>query len=477
MIPLTLAEVLDAVDGRLSLPQPPSDTPTARLLEAVTTDSREVPPAPALFAALTGEHFDGHDYAAQAVAVGAVAVLAERPLPELDVPVIVVDDTRRALLALGEQVRRRVNPLTVAVTGSVGKTTVKDLTAAAVGAGRRVHAARGSYNNELGVPLTLLGLTADVEVLVAEVGARHVGDIAALAPSVAPQVAIVTAVAGVHLEVFGTIEAIARAKAELVGALDAQGTAVLNADDPRVAAMAARAPGAVLRVGLDHPRGGLDVSAERVRLDAQARPRGLAHTPWGAVELAVPIAGRHQLRNALFALAVAGHLGVDLGAAAAAIAAAPVSPWRGEVRHAGGITVLNDAYNANPLAVRAALDTLVALDGSGRRIAVLGVMAEIGPTAPAEHEAVGRACAELGLDLVVVVGPEATGIAAGARGGGLAGSVIEVADAPSALQALRGELRAGDRVLVKASRVAGLERVALALVAEAADTGGTEGRA
>lgn len=454
MIELSLAEVAHATDGQV-------DGPGDRRVDVVTTDSRRTPRGAPLFVALPGEHADGHDFAAAAVDAGAVAVLAGRPLPELTVPVVQVADPWQALAQLGAAVRAYVQPTSVAVTGSVGKTTVKDLTAAAVGVGKRVHAASGSFNNELGVPLTLLGLQEDTQVLVAEIGARHVGDIATLAPLLAPDVAIVTAVAGVHLEVFGTIDDIARGKRELVEALGPDGTAVLNVANPWVAAMARSAP-AVISVATDDASA--DVHARDVRLDGYARAHATAVTPWGDAPLHVPVAGRHHVTNALLALAVAGHLGVDVAAAADALAEARVSPWRGEVFVHAGITVLNDAYNANPTAVRAALETLDAIERTGRTVAVLGVMAEIGATAVEEHLRVGQACAELGVDQVIAVGPDAAGIAEGARRAG-ATDVATVPDAAAAARALEGTLAAGDVVLVKGSRLAGLEKIAAGIAA------------
>ncbi|MFP4312549.1 MAG: UDP-N-acetylmuramoyl-tripeptide--D-alanyl-D-alanine ligase, partial [Nitriliruptoraceae bacterium] len=350
---------------------------------------------------------------------------------------------------------------TVAITGSVGKTTVKDLTVAAVGAGRAAHASRGSFNNELGVPLTALGLERDTEVLIAEIGARHRGDIADLAPIVAPDVAVVTSVAAVHLGIFGSIDDIAVAKAELVASLGPEGLAVLHLADPRVAAMAGLAPRS-LTVAIDRPDA--DVHAREVVLDRRARARARAVTPWGQAQLEVPLAGRHQLVNALFALAVAGSLEVDVAAAAAAISDAAVSPWRSAVTEVAGVTVLDDAYNASPTAVRAALDTLQAIEGEGRRVAVLGWMAELGPTAVQEHARIGARCAELGLDHLVVVrsaedeAGEAGHLATGARAAGLV-AVTEVAGAEQAAALLADLLAPGDVVLIKASRVAGLERV------------------
>jgi UDP-N-acetylmuramoyl-tripeptide--D-alanyl-D-alanine ligase len=459
VIPLTLAEIAAATGGRIE-----GDATTP--VRALTTDSRVVEPD-SVFVALATGTADGHDHVAAAREGGAIAVLAERSAGIPGLPTVVVADTWSALRALAFHVRRTVSPTAVAVTGSVGKTTVKDLTAAAVGAGRRVHAARGSFNNELGVPLTLLGLEHDDEVLVAEIGARHEGDIADLASLVAPDISIVTAVAAVHLEIFGSLAAIARAKAELVEALGPEGLAVLHAADPFVAAMAARAPSALL-VALDGDTrapgaaAAPDVWAQDVQLDRQARPSATAVTPWGRTALRLPVAGRHQLLNGLFALSVAGHLGVSLDAAAAALAEAPISPWRGAVDEVGGVVVLDDAYNANPTAVAAALQTLVALERTGAAIAVLGEMAEIGATADDEHRSVGRRCAEVGVDRLVVVGSAAASIAAGAREAGMT-EVEQVPDALAAAAVLRGSLTPGDAVLVKASRVAGLERVAVEL--------------
>jgi UDP-N-acetylmuramoyl-tripeptide--D-alanyl-D-alanine ligase len=457
VIELSLARVAEMTGGTVH-------GDAHRTIDAVATDSRTLPDGDVLFIALRGEGADGHDHVPAALAAGASAALVERA-PEVG-DAVVVPDTWRAVRDLAGGVRRTVAPVTVAVTGSVGKTTVKDLTAAAIGGGRRVTAATGSFNNELGVPLTLLGLRADSEVLVAEIGARHVGDIADLAPLVAPDVAIVTAVAGVHLEVFGTIDDVARAKGELVEALGPDGVAVLNGDDPRVAAMAPRAARSLL-VGGPTP----DLHATDITFDDHARPRFTAHTPWGDTEVVVPVAGRHQVGNALLALAAAGQVGVDLADAAAGLASATVSRWRAEVTRADGVTVLNDAYNANPTSVVGALDTLAQLTSAeGRAIAVLGVMAEIGADHDAEHARVGAAAAA--VDHLVVVGAEAAALASGARDAGL-DAVVEVADADAAADHLAGLLQRGDVVLVKASRVAQLERLAEAITAAA--SAGAEG--
>lgn len=453
MIALTVEEVAAATGGRVV-------GDGARRITDVSTDTRRLAEG-ALFVALRGESADGHVHIDDAVRARAGALLTEREVADAPVPVIVVDDTWTALADLGVAVRRRVGPRVVAITGSVGKTTTKDLVAAAVGAGRRVVAARGSFNNELGVPLTMLALREDTEVLVSELGARHVGDIAALAPLVEPEVAVVTAVAPVHLEVFGTVENVARGKSELVEALGPDGVAVLNLDFERVAAMAGRAPRA-LGYAVDRDA---EVRARDVTLDEAARASFTATTPWGRVRVRLPLAGRHQVSNALAAIAVAGHLGVELADAAAALEEAAVSPWRGEVLDAGGVTVFNDAYNANPTATVAALETLTEIRRTGRRWAVLGTMAEIGEQADVEHRRVAERGAALGVDRLVAVGEHAPALTAGAAAGGLdEDAMVEVADADAALEHLLARLEPGDVVLVKASRVAGLERVAAGLV-------------
>jgi UDP-N-acetylmuramoyl-tripeptide--D-alanyl-D-alanine ligase len=453
MIPLRLFELAAVVRGELVGADP--DLVVAQ----VTTDSRHVPSG-SLFVALRGEHHDGHDHAADAVSGGAVAVLAERPMT--GVPTIVVSDTWQGIADLAGHVRDHVDPLVVGITGSVGKTTTKDFTGAVLAAARRTVAARGSFNNEVGVPLTLLRLEADHEAIVVEMGARGVGHIADLATYVKPDIGIVTAVAGVHLELFGTIDDITVAKGELVESLPATGAAVLNVDDHRVASMASRTVASVIRVS-SLGAGDADVVAGDIALDDFARATFTARTPWGDVRTRLPVAGRHQVDNALLALAVAGHAGVDLELAAKALEQAAVSAWRGEVVEAGGVRILNDAYNANPTSTRAALDTLMSLEVPGRRIAVLGVMAEIGDTADVEHREVGAYANEVGVDRLVVVGDEAVGIAAGARDAGMAADcVVAVDDAEDASLAV-DDLSEGDALLVKASRVAALETVAAAV--------------
>lgn len=452
MIELDLQSLAAVVSGRVA------EADAQQVVDAVTTDSREIRDGTrTLFVARRGEHQDGHDHAPSAVEAGAVAVLASRDLPGL--PRVVVDDTDTGLERLAGHVRDTVDPTVIGVTGSVGKTTTKDMVRAACGATRRTVGAVGSHNNEVGVPLTLLACREDTEVLVVEMGARGVGQVTPLATLARPSIGIVTSVAGVHLELFGSLDDVALAKGELVAALPEHGTAILNADDPRVRAMAERTSASVLRcsaAGADDA----EVVAADVRLDHRARARFTARTPWGTHEVALPVAGRHHVANALYALAAAGAAGVDTGAAAEALATAPMSRWRSAVTEVGDVVVLDDAYNANPTSTLAALETLAAMDVTGQRVAVLGVMAEIGPDHDTEHWRVGSRTAGV-VDHLVVVGDDATQIVAGARDSGLS-RVDHVAGVDEAIDAL-ADVGPGDAVLVKASRVAGLEAITVGL--------------
>lgn len=444
MIPLDIADIAARIGATAS-----GDARVSR----VSIDSRTAGPG-ALFVALRGEVHDGHDHVRQAIERGAVAVMAEQLVA--DTPCLVVPDSWRGLADLAGLVRDRVDPTVIGVTGSVGKTTTKDMVAAAcLGVGPTV-AAVGSFNNEAGVPLTLLGCEADTAVLVAELGARGRGHIAELVRTVKPDIGIVTAVAGVHLELFGDIRDIEDTKAELVEGLGADGVAILNLDDPAVARMATRTDARVLGVSIDG-RTDADVRATSISLDERACATVFASLHDVEVVIHVPVAGRHHARNALLALAAAVAAGADPDDAATRIGQAVVSAGRAHVRTLGGLVVLDDAYNANPTSTLAALATLAALDVPGRRIAVLGVMAEIGDTHVAEHERVGREVAGV-VDALIVVGDEAAGLADGAIGAGLR-DVHRVADADAAGEVLDQLARDGDAVLVKASRVARLEAV------------------
>lgn len=433
---LRTSEVAAATGGELVGPDVEVD--------GATIDSRRVG-AGELFVPIVAER-DGHDFISDALAAGAAASLSSSGRP-VDGTTVVVDDTGAALVALGRVARARLADRVVAVTGSVGKTSVKDLLSAALAARWSTVASAGSFNNELGVPLTLLGATEGTEAVVVEMGSRGAGDLRFLCSIAAPTVGVVTGVGLVHTETFGTIEGVARAKAELVEALPADGTAVLNADDPRVAAMAVVTPASVLRYG--SAGAGADVSATDVDLDGELRPSFRLRSPWGDADVRLAVRGRHQVANALAAAAAALACGVVPDAVAAGLGQAALSPWRMALeRSASGALILNDAYNANPLSVAGALRALAELAAS-RRIAVLGTMAELGEVSAAEHRAVAALAAELGVR-VVAVGEPAYG--------------CELVDGVDEALAALGPVGEGDVVLVKGSRVARLERLAARLV-------------
>lgn len=468
MIPLSLEQLADVVAGELADPRE-----ALLAVDAVVIDSRKATPG-TLFVPLPGEHADGHEYLADAARRGAAMLVASgRPLP--DAPgVVVVDDPADALLGLGAWVRDTVDPAVVAVTGSQGKTTTKDLLAAAVGAGRRVAAAPESYNNNYGVPLTCCLLGLDTEVLVTEIGTRGLGHIAALAPLVRPDIAVVTAIGASHLELLGDLDTVALAKGELVEALGPGGVAVLNADDERVAALAARAPGRVVTYG---SVAAADWQARDLRFDRLARPTFIAEGPDGQrVEVRLAQLGAHNVGNALAALAVAHLLEVPLEAAAAALSTARVSRWRMELcERSDGLVVLNDAYNANPASMRAALEALGRVEVEGRRWALLGRMAELGASSADAHTEIGRTCAELGIDGLVTVGEETAPLHAAAAEAMDPGMVHHVDDVDEAVAVVRGHAGPGDVVLVKGSRAVGLERAVAALLATEAGAAGAGG--
>ncbi|GLW03327.1 UDP-N-acetylmuramoyl-tripeptide--D-alanyl-D-alanine ligase [Streptomyces lavendulae] len=465
MIDLSLAEIADITGGR------PHDIPdpSVRIGGPVVIDSRQVEPG-SLFAAFEGEHVDGHDYAERAVAAGAAAVLAARPV---GVPAIVVPDVEKALGALARTVVERLGTDVVALTGSAGKTSTKDLIAQVLQHHAPTVWTPGSLNNEIGLPLTALKATAETRHLVLEMGARGIGHIAYLTGLTPPRIGLVLNVGTAHIGEFGGREAIAQAKGELVEALPAEadgGVAVLNADDLLVRAMSARTKARTVLFGEAEDA---DVRATEVRMTPAGQPSFTLHTPTGCSDVTLRLYGEHHVSNALAAAAVAHVLGMSVEEIATALSAAgTLSRWRMEVtERADGVTIVNDAYNANPESMRAALRALAAMGDSarargGRTWAVLGPMAELGDAALAEHDAVGRLAVRLNVSkLVAVGGREASWLQLGAYNEGSWGEEsVLVSDAQAAVDLLRSELRPGDVVLVKASRSIGLERVAQALL-------------
>lgn len=386
---------------------------------------------------------DGHDFIGIAIAAGCGAYLTERE-PQGGTAVV-VDDTSIALAALGREARRRHTGPVIGITGSVGKTSVKDLALAAIGGERVAHASERSFNNELGVPLTLINAPDDAEVLIVEMGARGIGHIADLCRIAKPDIGIVTYVGAVHTSEFGTVEAVAQAKAELIAALPDTGRAILNAGCGPVLAMKSSSPAPVVTYG-----NGGDVSAAAVTVDADLRPTFDVVTFGRVYNVSLPVHGVHQVSNALAALAAAEAVGVAPSAAIRGLASARVSPWRMELaRTSSGAIVINDAYNANAISTEAALRSLAALD-VGQRFAVLGVMAELGDRHDQDHLAMARLCEELDIQLIAF--DEA------AYG-------VEVVTDFDAVIARLGPLARENAVLVKGSRVAGLEELAKQLLA------------
>lgn len=459
LIGLTLDEIAEAVGGRLDAVTDPSLTVTG----PVVIDSREVGPG-ALFVARQGAVNDGHEFAVAAVDAGAVAVLAQRPV---GVPAVVVDDSERALGTLARAVVDRLPELTViGITGSSGKTSTKDLIAQVLEPLGPLVAPPGSYNTEVGVPLTVLRADESTRTLVVEMGARGVGHVAYLCEIAPPRIGVVLNVGSAHLGEFGDRETIARSKGELVEALSADGTAVLNGDDQLVREMAERTQATVLMVGESVHA---DLRAEGVTLDAGGRATFTLVTPEGQAQVTLATVGEHHVANALSAAGVAHALGMNVADIAAGLTAArPRSRWRMEVtERADGVTIVNDAYNANPESMRAALDALAVI-GRGRRTwAVLGEMLELGAASASEHAALGRAVVRHDVSRLVAVGAGAEPIQLGAAHEGSSGDEAGwVPDIDAAVSMLRAELRPGDVVLVKASRATGLERVAEALLRE-----------
>jgi UDP-N-acetylmuramoyl-tripeptide--D-alanyl-D-alanine ligase len=459
---LTVAEIARVTGGRLVLP--PGDAGDA-LVSAVGVDSRRAGPGH-LFVAIAGERVDGHDFVDAAFRAGATAALVSRVPPGGTAAgrLIEVEAPLPALQRLAGWTRDANDPIVVGITGSTGKTSTKDLLAAVASVRYPTVAAYRSENNELGVPLTLLRATADTAVVVCELGARGPGQIRALCEFVRPSIGVVTNVGVAHYEQFGSVEAIVAAKSELPAALPAHGTAVLNADDPAVAGMAGAGPAEALTYGTD---AGAWLRAEAIELDERGRAGFVLVRGNRRVGVTLGVAGRHQVHNALAAGAAGLALGLSLEEVGEGLRTAAGSPWRMEVTASGGAVIVNDAYNANPTSMAAALETCSAMvPRGGRLVAVLGAMAELGDLEVAEHRRVGRLAAQRAQRLIVV-GDRARPIAEAAREAGLADvSVVGGEDPVAAALDAVGTPRAGDVILVKASRVAGLERVATGLAGE-----------
>src|SRR5712691_4432870 len=456
MIRLTLEEIARAVDGTAHGTCGPGLTVTG----PVVIDSREVTPG-ALFAAIAGARSDGHDFAPAAQVAGAVAVLGSRPTGG---PCVVVDDVVIALTKLAGLVRDRLNPVVIGLTGSVGKTTTKDLLAQILEREAPTVATSRSYNNEIGLPLTILRADRQTRYLVLEMGAAKPGDITHLVRVGRPQIGMVLNVGPAHVLTMGGIDGVAKTKGEMVRDLPAAGggLALLNADDERVAAMAGQTSAAVTFYGTGQDAA---VRARNVTLDAAGRASFTLHTPTDLAPVRLRLPGEHQVANALAAACAASAVGVPADRIAAALSSAvPRSPGRFEIKERpDGVTVIDDAYNANPASTRAGIRTLATMAVGRRTVAVLGEMMHQADGTIHHHKAIGALAGALGIDVLVTIGkgegPDA--MAAAARGAGV--SVYVVPDGDAAIDLLTESLRPADVVLVKASSMAGLSAVAAAL--------------
>lgn len=436
----------------------------AAVADGITNDTRAAHSGMG-FVAVEAER-DGHDFLPDAARAGCTLAIVRKYSDELaaatslrDMTVIRVEDQMNALAQLATAMRRdRLHHATVAgVTGSVGKTSTKDLIVAAAGS-RRVTANVASFNNELGLPMTVLGAPETTELLVLEMGARFAGNIAELCSIAAPKIGVITNIGLAHAQHLGGREGVLNVKAELLDALPTSGTAILPFDDT-TERLRARSAAPVITVGA---AAGADIAARVVSVSDDLRATVEFRTPWGNGQSELGLRGQHQAMNAAMALAVAVTSGCSLDDALAGLQSAHGSDWRMDLQTApNGITVLNDSYNANPASMAAALAALAELPVSGRRVAVLGAMRELGAIAEAEHRAIGSIVGRLGIDALFAVGDEGAWIATGADG---LTTVERVTDVNRAIERLLDYCQAGDAVLLKASRAVGLERAAAALL-------------
>ena len=467
MIPLRLSEIARITGGQFyeAFGAPGADP----LVDGpVVTDSREAG-AGSLYIARIGEAMDGHEFVAAARAQGAVAALTSRPVTDL--PCVVVQDVQEAFVLLARAlVELNTHTKVIGITGSSGKTSTKDLLSLVLGRYGETVANVGSLNSEVGVPLTVCRITPTTAYLVLEMGSRGIGHIRYLTGIAPPRIGVVLNVGTAHIGEFGTREAIGTAKAELVQALPATGFAVLNADDPIVTGMASKTQAHVIWVGRSAQA---SVRAIDISLDPQARATFTLVTREGSAPVALGLHGEHHVANALAVAAVALTVGMPLPAIASALGdARPVSRWRMEVhQRADGVTLVNDAYNANPDSMRAALEALATMGQGHRTWAVLGEMRELGPESITEHDMIGRLAVRLNVSRLVAVGQGTQPIDAGARREGAAGEESTwVADIDAAYELLQQELVPGDVVLLKSSHDAGLRWLGDRLLDDADDS-------
>ena len=466
MIPIKVKDIAGAVKGRI-LSGDPETT-----ISSISLDSRSLKSGD-FFIPIRGEHFDGHRFIPAAIAAGAAGFFTDSvdeaatgKLPDKNVVVVEVEDSGRAFNELAGLVRSRLKARVIGITGSTGKTTTKDILAALTGESFNTLASEKNYNNEIGTPLTLTKAKPETEVLIVEMGMRGLGQIASLAGLARPEIGIVTNVGLTHLGPLGSKENIAAAKAELIEALPASGYAILNADDEWTPLLRRKTRAGVVTFGLS---AGVDFGADDITLDESARPRWRLLTsgrPGPVVQLNIP--GRHNIVNALAAIAAATLIGVDIETIAGGLGRVRLPEMRLTIaRSQAGATIINDAYNANPASMAGALDTLVNVKPDARHIAVLGQMSELGEESFGAHKELGRLAAGLGVDRLVAVGASAQATARSALAAGMAKAAVTWAPTNEAASSLLKDLvDPGDVVLVKGSRVAGMESIADRLIRE-----------
>jgi UDP-N-acetylmuramoyl-tripeptide--D-alanyl-D-alanine ligase len=451
---LSLGEVAQVLGTSVATPD--------RIARGYSIDSRTLAEGE-LFFAIRGRRFDGHTFVSQAFARRAAGAIVGddffRASPDPLRPFLLpVADTTRALQQLGQTVRKKWGKPLVAVTGSAGKSTTKEMTAAILGRRYSVLKSQGNLNNQFGLPLTLLSIEAKHDVVVAELAMSAAGEIALLATLAAPDIGVVTNVAAVHLEFFDSVDSIALAKKELIDHLPAGATAVLNFDDPRVRAFGASFAGKVVTFGFD---AGADVRAVEIRADASRGCRFRVQSPTLQGEIHVPLPGRHNVQNALAAIAAASLLGASAEDARQAMENFQPLAQRSEILTlASGVVLVSDCYNSNPLAMEKMLETLANWPGAKRRVVVAGEMLELGPGSPDLHRAVGRKCPESGVEWVIAVQGDARFLAEGAEQAGLPAGRAKFFQTPEeAAEFSSAILLPGDVVLVKGSRAVRLEKV------------------
>ena len=437
-----------------------------RSVTGVTTDSRRDCDG-LLFVALRGANHDGHEHVAEAVRKGARGVVVDRPphaIPGFDRAgaafVVQVADTQRALLQLASEHRRRHRAKVIGITGSCGKTTTKDWLAGVLQCAMATVRSPGSYNNQVGVPLTLFAIRPETRAAVVEIGTNAPGEIGALTGVARPDLGIVTCVAAAHLQGLGSLEGVAREKAALPAGLGEDGVAILNGDDVACRAMAASTRATTKMVAIDR-------EADWFATDLQFHAFGTSFRLQGERTVTVPRLGTHNVYNALFVIAAATELGVPEELVLQALSEVPAAARRLEPKRQAGITVFDDTYNMNPASARAGLQAIAGVPGPGRRIVVFGEMLELGGDSRALHEQLGAEVRRAGVDLLLAVGDGARPIAAGALAAGMQPVAVHCASTvDDALAVLLGELRVGDRVLCKASRRIALDRLVDRLLAE-----------